>query len=112
MREPYATTPTVTVLMPVYNGAAFLRAAIDSVIGQSRADWELVAPRRFSLVVFRFNGSDEDNERLLERGAYFDAVRRVSERHGDVAEPRFVADAVDGAAAGALEELRLAPREE
>ncbi|HJQ75428.1 MAG TPA: pyridoxal-dependent decarboxylase [Gaiellaceae bacterium] len=29
--------------------------------------WELVAPRRFSLVVFRRDGSDEDNERLVER---------------------------------------------
>ncbi len=29
--------------------------------------WELVAPRRFSLVVFRRSGSDADNERLLER---------------------------------------------
>jgi aromatic-L-amino-acid decarboxylase len=30
-------------------------------------DWELVAPLRFSLVVFRRNGTDEQNERLLER---------------------------------------------
>ena len=30
-------------------------------------DWELVAPRRFSLVVFRRNGSDEENAQLLER---------------------------------------------
>ena len=29
--------------------------------------WELVTPRRFSLVVFRREGSDEENERLLER---------------------------------------------
>jgi aromatic-L-amino-acid decarboxylase len=29
--------------------------------------WELVAPRRFSLVVFRRDGSDEENERLVER---------------------------------------------
>jgi aromatic-L-amino-acid decarboxylase len=29
--------------------------------------WELVAQQRFSLVVFRREGSDEDNERLLER---------------------------------------------
>jgi aromatic-L-amino-acid decarboxylase len=29
--------------------------------------WELVAPRRFSLVVFRRDGSDEENERILER---------------------------------------------
>jgi aromatic-L-amino-acid/L-tryptophan decarboxylase len=34
---------------------------------EKSADWELVASRRFSLVVFRLNGSDEDNERLLER---------------------------------------------
>ena len=29
--------------------------------------WELVAPQRFSLVVFRRSGSDEENEALLER---------------------------------------------
>jgi aromatic-L-amino-acid decarboxylase len=29
--------------------------------------WELVAPQRFSLVVFRREGSDEENEQLLER---------------------------------------------
>ncbi len=30
-------------------------------------DWELVAPQRFSLVVFRRNGTDEENEDLLKR---------------------------------------------
>jgi aromatic-L-amino-acid decarboxylase len=30
-------------------------------------DWEVVADRHFSLVCFRREGSDEDNERLLER---------------------------------------------
>ena len=30
-------------------------------------DWELVAPRRFSLVVFRRSGSDQENEQLEER---------------------------------------------
>jgi aromatic-L-amino-acid decarboxylase len=29
--------------------------------------WELVAPQRFSLVVFRRDGSDEENEALLEQ---------------------------------------------
>ncbi len=29
--------------------------------------WELVAPQRFSLVVFRRNGSDAENEAILER---------------------------------------------
>jgi aromatic-L-amino-acid decarboxylase len=30
-------------------------------------DWELCAPQRFSLVVFRKNGTDEENEQILER---------------------------------------------
>ena len=30
-------------------------------------EWQLVAPQRFSLVVFRRNGSDEENDALLER---------------------------------------------
>jgi aromatic-L-amino-acid decarboxylase len=30
-------------------------------------DWEVVAPRHFSLVCFRRRGSDVENERLLER---------------------------------------------
>ena len=30
-------------------------------------EWELCAPQRFSLVVFRRNGSDEENERILEQ---------------------------------------------
>ena len=30
-------------------------------------DWELCAPQRFSLVVFRWSGSDEENERILEQ---------------------------------------------
>ncbi len=34
--------PTVTVLMPVYNGIAHLREGIGSVVGQSFHDWELL----------------------------------------------------------------------
>jgi aromatic-L-amino-acid decarboxylase len=34
---------------------------------EESAEWELVAPRRFSLVVFRRNGSDEENQQLVER---------------------------------------------
>jgi aromatic-L-amino-acid/L-tryptophan decarboxylase len=30
-------------------------------------DWELCMPARFSLVVFRHNGTDEDNERIVAR---------------------------------------------
>jgi aromatic-L-amino-acid/L-tryptophan decarboxylase len=57
-------------------GAEGLRAIIREHIRLARlfADWveesdgwELVAPQRFSLVVFRRVGTDEDNERILER---------------------------------------------
>ena len=34
--------PSVTVLMPVYNGLAHLRAAIDSVLSQTHADFEFL----------------------------------------------------------------------
>lgn len=34
--------PRVSVVMPVYNGAAYLDAAIRSVIGQTFTDWELL----------------------------------------------------------------------
>src|SRR5204863_3793102 len=48
-------------------------------------EWELVAPQRFSLVVFRRNGSDEDNEELLERvnrsGEIFISHTRLDERY-------------------------------
>lgn len=37
-----AIVPKVTVLMPVYNGERFLRQAIDSVLGQSFEDFELL----------------------------------------------------------------------
>lgn len=35
-------TPSISVLMPVYNAAAFLREAITSVLDQSHADFELL----------------------------------------------------------------------
>lgn len=37
-----AAQPKVTVLMPVYNGAPFLREAIDSILAQSFRDFELL----------------------------------------------------------------------
>lgn len=36
-------TPLVSVLMPVYNGAADLRKALDSVLGQTFGDFEVIA---------------------------------------------------------------------
>lgn len=34
--------PLVSVMMPTYNGAPYLRAAIDSVINQTYTNWELI----------------------------------------------------------------------
>ena len=47
--------------------------------------WEVVAPRHFSLVCFRREGTDEDNERLLERvdasGDVFLSHARLGDRY-------------------------------
>jgi aromatic-L-amino-acid/L-tryptophan decarboxylase len=47
--------------------------------------WEVVAPRPFSVVCFRLVGSDEDNERLLERvnatGEVFISHTRLADRY-------------------------------
>lgn len=47
--------------------------------------WEVVAPRHFSLVCFRKEGSDEENERLLERvndsGEVFLSHVRLADRY-------------------------------
>ncbi|MBM2823099.1 MAG: Aromatic-L-amino-acid decarboxylase [Thermoleophilia bacterium] len=47
--------------------------------------WEIVAPRLFSLVFFRKEGSDEENERLLERvndsGEVFLSHARLADRY-------------------------------
>ena len=46
--------------------------------------WEVVAPRHFSLVCFRRHGSDDENERLLERvnasGEVFLSHARLGDR--------------------------------
>ena len=34
--------PLVTVIMPVYNGEAYIREAIDSILGQTFSDFELL----------------------------------------------------------------------
>jgi aromatic-L-amino-acid/L-tryptophan decarboxylase len=52
---------------------------------ENEAGWEVVAPRHFSLVCFRMDGSDEDNERLLERvnasGEVFLSHARLGDRY-------------------------------
>ncbi|MDQ2828890.1 MAG: glycosyltransferase [Chloroflexota bacterium] len=35
-------TPAVSVLMPTYGHAPFIRRALDSLVAQTVADWELI----------------------------------------------------------------------
>jgi glycosyltransferase involved in cell wall biosynthesis len=42
MNESSAAIPLFSIIMNVYNGATYIRAAIDSVLAQTCPDWELV----------------------------------------------------------------------
>jgi aromatic-L-amino-acid decarboxylase len=52
---------------------------------EAEPGWELVAPRRFSLVCFRRDGSDDENEELLARanatGELFISHTRLNGRY-------------------------------
>lgn len=41
--EPTLSRPQVSVLMPAYNAAPYVRAAVSSLIAQAHRDWELIA---------------------------------------------------------------------
>ena len=59
-------SPEVSVLMPVYNGARFLAEAIDSVLGQTFGDFELLAIN---------DGSSDETAEILAR--YRDSRVRI-----------------------------------
>jgi aromatic-L-amino-acid/L-tryptophan decarboxylase len=64
--------------------ACRLAALLEEWLAQD-PDWELCAPRHFSLVCFRRRGSDADNESLLERvnasGELFISHARLADRY-------------------------------
>lgn len=41
-RAPSGNTADVSVILPVYNGAEFVRGAIESVLDQTHSNWELI----------------------------------------------------------------------
>lgn len=49
-------TPRVSVLMTVYNAAPWLREAVDSIVGQTYGDWEMVVIE---------NGSSDESTAIL-----------------------------------------------
>ena len=64
-----AAFPTVSVVMPVYNAAATLREAVDSVRAQTETDWELIliddASEDESAALAEKLSSEDDRIRLL-----------------------------------------------
>jgi glycosyltransferase involved in cell wall biosynthesis len=70
--------PTVSVVMPVYNGERFVEEAVSSILSQTFADFELIAVD---------DGSNDSTPRILERLADRDSRLRVlpGEHRGVVA---------------------------
>jgi Glycosyl transferase family 2 len=63
-----ASMPRVSVVMPVFDGATYLTEAVESILGQTFADWELVTVD---------DGSGDDSPEILARYAAADSRIRV-----------------------------------
>lgn len=83
--------PRVSVVLPVFNAAATVARALESIRAQTWHDWELVAVD---------DGSTDETKAILDRRARHDArVRVVTQDHAGVA---FAANAGIAAARGEL----------
>lgn len=60
------TAPVISVLLPVYRGAAHLEESLESVLGQRGVEFELVALD---------DGSDDESPRILQRSERHPRVR-------------------------------------
>lgn len=83
-------TPKVSIGMPVYNGSAFIREALDSLLAQTFADFELIISD---------NASTDDTEQICKSYACMDKrIRyiRHQENHGALANFQFVRDEARG----------------
>lgn len=70
-------SPRVTIAMPVYNGAEFLRPAVESILAQSFADFELILSD---------DGSEDDSRKIIDDYARRDPRVIVSHaKHGGIA---------------------------
>ncbi len=68
--------PAVSCLMPVYNGERYLELALDSILGQSFADFEIVAVD---------DGSSDSSRSILDRYARRDSrVRVIGKSNGGI----------------------------
>lgn len=58
MRTPHPEPPVVSILLPVYNGARFLEAQLDSLLAQTHHHW---------VCLIRNDGSEDASEAILQR---------------------------------------------
>lgn len=83
-------TPKVSVVIPVYNSAKFLRPCLDSIVSQSFSDWEVVAVD---------DGSSDESPAILDEYAAKDSrFKIIHKENGGVSAARN-----DGLAAAAGE---------
>lgn len=66
-------TPTVSIVLPCYNGAGFLSQSIDSVIAQTYGDWELILVNDCSL--------DNSLEIMQSYAAHDNRIRIIDNEH-------------------------------
>ena len=69
--------PTVSFIMPVYGGEEFVGEAIESVLAQTREDWELVVIN---------DGSPDDSEAVIEAYLDDDRIRYFTQENQGVTE--------------------------
>jgi len=69
--------PLVSVVIPAYNAAAFVRTAVDSALAQSWPHTEVIVVD---------DGSTDDTAAVL--GAYGDAIRVIGQRNGGLSNAR------------------------
>ena len=67
---PMSQPPIVSVLLPVYNGDRYLAAAIESILGQSFRDFELL--------IIDDGSTDRSRQRLERYAAQDDRIRLIS----------------------------------
>ena len=85
--------PSITVIMPTYNQAAYICRAIDSLLSQSEEDWELLiiddgSPDETYALVARYSADTRILYRRLEHNSGMGAALNVGL---DLARGRFVA---------------------
>ena len=92
LEEADRSRPEVAILLSTFNGGRFLGAQLDSLVRQTRSDWELC---------WRDDGSDDDTVSLMQ--AFMDGSGHGRCRRGDEDERRL------GITASFMQLLRTAP---